>query len=78
MTRGFSGLPKPDIENLNFSGGTRFNSIDIKLANAMLGMLKQASAIEEASELLIEVTQKTNLYIKAAVESSRVARSWQC
>ena len=58
-------LPKPDIENLNFSGGTRFNSIDIKLANAMLGMLKQASAIEEASELLIEVTQKTNLYIKA-------------
>ena len=58
-------LPKPDIEDLNYSGGTRFNSIDIKLANAMLGMLKQASAIEEASELLIEVTQKTNLYIKA-------------
>ena len=54
--------PFPDIEKLNDSGGVRFNSIDVKLASAMISMLKGAG--DGANDLSLDVNFKANAYIR--------------
>ena len=54
--------PFPDIEKLNDSGGVRYNSIDVKLASAMISMLKGAG--DGANDLSLDVNLKANAYIR--------------
>ena len=54
--------PFPDIEKLNDSGGVRYNSIDVKLASAMISILKGAG--DGANDLSLNVNLKTNAYIR--------------
>ena len=54
--------PFPDIEKLNDSGGVRYDSVDVKLASAMISMLKGAG--DGANDLSLDVNLKANAYIR--------------
>ena len=47
---------------MNDSGGVRYNSIDVKLASAMISMLKGAG--DGANDLSLDVNLKANAYIR--------------
>ena len=58
--------PRPDIEGLNDSGGLKYSSIDLKLANAVMSMLKAGG--DECYDLCTEVITKSNRCMRGNAE----------